>query len=69
MLPFYDLTNKKLCNMYNQHKKQRIFRLGLIANSERKVDFCSVCQKKIQGLTKVFYVQVVAPQYTENVVI
>ena len=52
MLPFYELRNKQLCNKYNQYKKQKIFRLGLITNNERKTDFCSTCKKKNTRIDK-----------------
>ena len=44
-----DLTNKQLWNVYNQHRKQRILRLGLIAKNERI--FARYVRKEIQGLT------------------
>lgn len=40
MLPFYDLGNNQICNMYNERKKQKIFRIEIIAKNERKTDFC-----------------------------
>ena len=53
MLPFYNLTNKQLCNMYNQHKKQSIFRLALITKNETKTDFCPVCKKSNESIDKI----------------
>ena len=37
---FYDLANNQICNMYNERKKQKIFRIEIIAKNERKTDFC-----------------------------
>ena len=44
-----DLTNKQLWNVCNQHRKQRILKLGLIAKNERI--FARYVRKEIQGLT------------------
>ena len=38
--------------MQNQHKKQRIFRLGLIVKDERKTNFCSECKKRNTRIDK-----------------
>ena len=43
----------QLCNMYKQHKKQRIFRLGLIAKKERKIQFArNLCKKRNTRIDK-----------------
>ena len=52
MLPLYGLTTKQLCNMYDRHKKQSIFRSRLIAKNESKTDFCSVCKKRNTRIDK-----------------
>lgn len=48
--------------MYNQHKKQSIFRLALITKNETKQIFALYVRKVTKALIKLFYVQAVASQ-------